>query len=423
MKRTGITALLLLGAVGCKGASARQANDASSDQTAREKIARMMAREQGPFAQHEVSLFDGRIEGEVESKSKPRVECEQVDDTERCTVTLDMGVSETGKPSAIACVATNGHQPFGQQIHALAPGVKVFGRPEFDARKEPQGLSGHFSFDGVTNEKGQPTLMSLKVSSLYSGVYTFTCLDLQPGGKQTFARVVRELFASLSFGDPPEFAGQHSLGYVKRQGDEATGFRFVHVGAVDGEQVQSSLYFNLKRTKEQWQTVDRDVFTLRSAGGELTKYQSRNWLHGLGPVVITAKPAEDGKLRIKVDNGNKSDALEITPRAAVSTEERMAPQLASLRSRTGRPTRYGFPALDADGDPTLLYSVLEHHEPGIVYERVVSHADFNQGSRDEPSELHVDEHGVVTRQVNADEIIELVHRRGTPSASQKVSQR
>lgn len=417
MKRTALTSLLLLGAFGCKAQSAHSSHDGASDTelTAREKVARMMAREQGPYGKHELSLFDGRIEGRAESTTKPRIECENEDDQQTCTVTLDMGTSETGKPSAIVCVVSTGLQPFGQQIHHVAREPKALAQPTFDAREEPYGLSGHFAVDALVEEEGQPTLMSLKLSTLYSHAQTFTCLDLQPGGKETFKRVVGDLFASLTFEDPAGYTQKHSLGYVKRQGNEAKGFRFVQVGQVDDETVQTSLYFTLEQSKEQWQTLDRDVFTLRDRGGDLSKYQARHWMHSLGPVVITAKPSEGGKLRIKVENGNKSNALEMTPRADISTEERMAPELMALARRRGKTTRYGIPGLDEDGDPTLFYSVLEHHEPGIVHERVVSHADFNKKTDEAPSELHVDAYGVVTRQVDADHIIELVHREGQPS--------
>jgi len=203
------------------------------------------------------------------------------------------------------------------------------------------------------------------------------------------------------------------VGYVRRKGEKPIGFRYEYlVESSDEGLSQFGTSFRLELEGKRWKTFDRGMNIFRDTAGKTTKFGLYYWIHGRGPLSLTAKPTEGGKFRIKREMKGYTDTLELTPKASVNSELWLAPKMQLLAAGKAKSLRYAFPALDSDGDPTLFYSILKAHKPGIVLEQAQVHAKLGKDSTDPAAELHVDEFGVVTKQVNADTITELVYRVG-----------
>jgi hypothetical protein len=174
--------------------------------------------------------------------------------------------------------------------------------------------------------------------------------------------------------------------------------------------VEYAVFFHLAADEKNWQTLDIAHAVVRDDQGRLAKYGVLHWPHGQGPLSLIAKPTESGKFRVKRVLGHSSDAIELTPKAALSTELWSAPELRKLAKGELESFDYGFPALDGDRDPSFAYSVFSPSGPGVVDEKAVTHAKMNKdaASTGNSHELHIDERGIVTKQVDATLLTELI---------------
>lgn len=401
---------LLLGfaAAGCSAPDAASGYDAK---TVDEEVARLMRREHPQYPKHDLRLLDGLASAKAESKSKPRVECENGKESV-CVVQLDMGKDEEGEPASVICSVSTDLVPFGLTVHESVQGGQLINNPSYRVEAVDAGIINRFAADAVTETADGVFLSSVKVASLYSKGYVATCIDIMAGGKKTFQRVAHGFLSSLELEDNPGEPVVYAAGYVQRAGKRALGFRYTYLTRTDDGLVELGTSFKLNQTKDKWTTFDHGRMITRDDAGRPKRYRSLHWLHGRGPLTITAKPTERGRYRIKREIDGKTDALEITPKAPLETEIGVALKMRGLAHHEATDFRYAFPAIDEDGDPTLLYSVLQRDKTGVVLEETRSHNALDRTADEPASELHVDEDGAVTRQVDSKSTFELVYRIG-----------
>ena len=127
--------------------------------------------------------------------------------------------------------------------------------------------------------------------------------------------------------------------------------------------------------------------------------------NGQTHAVLTAKPAEDRKFRLKVERGDKSDALESTPKAPLTTELWSASEFAKV-ARGARPSyRYAILGLDDTGEPEFKYLSITRSSADVLLEEEESakknDKDLAGALKDE---LHVSSDGSVAKEVGTDSV-------------------
>ena len=166
--------------------------------------------------------------------------------------------------------------------------------------------------------------------------------------------------------------------------------------------------------------VDGQRVVERDEQGVVDAFRSTRWLNGTPPVILTAKPGEGGRMRLKLEVGEKRDSLELTPEAPLSTELWEAPRLLGVSSGKVKTHRYGFPSVSEDGEPTLAYATLTRAKQGVVVEEIErsSGGKKRKVGAETPvrNELAVDERGFTTKQVSPDAIFERVLLEGELAA-------
>ncbi len=376
-----------------------------------------MAWERAPLRQHPLHLADGAISGEIESDAPPRIECSSVDGSgTSCSVMATLGEDEYGDARVVDCTVMDRIVHFGVMVKSLQGDLVLTELPVVEAWQVGDGVAGSFEANVRTEDGG--VFGTYKFAMLLSRGNIAACVDRAPGGRETFQRVARGLFDSLRFAetdDPPLF----TLGYRMREGDQAVGFRYGRLyEREDGTFVEESESFGLRTTEDTWSVLDYRQTVERNVTGEITLYQSALWSDGNGPHVITARPSEGGRFRIKAEVGERSDSLELTPKAPLGTELWSAVALGRIASGNLGSHVYAEPGLE-HGDPSLDYILLDHSAPGVVAERQVAHGDYKSHDANLPSdELHVDDRGVVVKEVSSHSVAELLFASGSlPTAA------
>ena len=120
--------------------------------------------------------------------------------------------------------------------------------------------------------------------------------------------------------------------------------------------------------------------------------------------------SEDGKFRLKSERAGKSDALESTPRAPLTTELWAASELSKVAKGKSASYRYATLGFDDAGDPKFSYITLSRSAPGVLLEEdKKAKGDLKGALKDE---LHLAADGTVTKEVATSFVSERIYSFG-----------
>jgi hypothetical protein len=393
---------------------------AADDQAGPAKsLAQLMARENGPFKKHRVELFGGLATADYEATGPAAPECtKDADDDQSCGLKLGLGEDEDGSPFDIVCfVDTTPRGPFGTVIAHRLDGMGLAEPPRVAVKKVGEGIAIEWIANTQgQNEAGGTLVGTTKVATLYSQGYSATCSDTRAGGRATFRRVVGDFFASLRFAPNPKRPTHAALGYDVRRGDRSSGFRYSLVEKrMDGKPGTAETHFSyaLESDGKTWKSVDGHLVVLRDPSGKVDLYRHAATAHDGTPLaVLSAKPAEDGKFRLKSERAGKSDALESTPRAPLTTELWAASELSKVAKGKSASYRYATLGFDDAGEPKFSYITLSRSAPGVLLEEEEdkkAKGDLKGSLKDE---LHLAADGTVTKEVATSFVSERIYSFG-----------
>ena len=372
---------------------------------------RLMSRENGPFTKHHLQLFGGLATGDYEAlaPSKPECSATDADGDSSCEVRLALGSDPDGDADDILClIDTTPRGPFGTIIAHRLDGAALVDLPQFSVAKVGEGVTVEFVADWVKHAEDVNTVGTLKVATFFSQGYSATCSDVRAGGRKTFTRVVGDLFRSLKFAPNPRRPAFMTAAYDLRQGDRSYGFRYglieKRLGGKPGS-AEVDFSFRLQTDGKSWHTMDTSLLVTRDANGTVDLYR-RAFAGGDKTVaVLSAKPSEDRKFRLKVERGDKSDALESTPKAPLTTELWSAGEFAKV-ARGARPAyRYAVLGLDDSGEPAFKYISITRSSADVLLEEEESDKGREKGlDAALKDELYVTGDGSVTKEVSTDSV-------------------
>jgi hypothetical protein len=407
--------LAVWGAAGCvdagHGGRAKNAKSRGNVDAAAE-IQRLMAREAGTFPKHRLQLFNGLVTGEYEASAPSKVECtaDGTDGDSSCEVRLVLGEDSDGDPNDILClIDTTPRGPFGTVVANRLQGGGLIETPKLTVAKIGDGASVELVANWLKQGENVNTVGTLKVATYFSQGYSATCSDIRPGGRKTFDRIVGELFRSLKFAPNPKRPVYLTTAYDFRQGDRSTGFRYSLVEKRIGGKAGSAeldFAFRLKTDGKTWQTMDSSLLVTRDAAGNVDLYRhALSGGNGQTHAVLTAKPGEDRKFRLKIERGDKTDSLESTPKAPLSTELWSASEFAKV-AKGARPSyRYAILGVDDSGEPEFKYLSITRSSANVLLEEEESakknDTDLAGALKDE---LHVAGDGSVAKEVSTDSV-------------------
>jgi hypothetical protein len=407
--------LAVWGAAGCvdagHGGRAQSARSRGKVDAAAE-IQRLMAREAGTFPKHRLQLFGGLVSGEYEASAEAKAECTAVgtDGDSSCELRLGLGADAEGDPNDILClIDTTPRGPFGTVIANRLQGAGLIETPKLTVAKVGDGASVQLVANWLKAAEDVNTVGTLKVATYFSQGYSATCSDVRPGGRKTFDRVVGELFRSMKLAPNAKRPVYLTTAYDLRQGDRSTGFRYSLVEKRIGGKAGSAeldFGFRLKTDGKTWQTMDSSLLVTRDTAGNVDLYRHAiSGGNGQTHAVLTAKPGEDRKFRLKVERGDKTDALESTPKAPLTTELWSASEFAKV-AKGARPSyRYAILGLDDSGEPEFKYVSITRSSPSVLFEEEESakknDTDLAGAIKDE---LHVGSDGSVAKEVSSDSV-------------------
>ena len=408
--------LAVSGAAGCvdakhHGARAQSAKSRGQVDAAAE-LQRMMARESGTFPKHRLQLFGGLVSGEYEASAASKIECtpEGTEGDSSCELRLSLGQDADGDPNDILClIDTTPRGPFGTVIANRLQGGGLIETPKLTVAKIGEGASVELVANWMKQGEDVNTVGTLKVATYFSQGYSATCSDIRPGGRKTFDRIVGELFRSMKFAPNPKRPAFLTAAYDHRQGDRSTGFRYSLVEKrISGKAGSAELDFgfHLKTDGKTWQTMDSSLLVTRDAAGNVDLYRHAiSGGNGQTHAVLTAKPGEDRKFRLKVERGDKTDALESTPKAPLTTELWSAAEFAKV-ARGARPSyRYAILGLDDSGEPEFKYLSITRSSASVLLEEEESAAKNDKSLTGAlKDELHVSTDGSVAKEVGTDSV-------------------
>jgi hypothetical protein len=433
MRRIRIGSFVVFSAVlgGCAStphrAHAPKPATAEGQEGAAKSFAQLMARENGPFKKHHLELFGGLATGDYESTGPAMPECtKDADEDQSCGLKLGMGDDEDGEPFDIVCfVDTTPRGPFGTVVAHRLAGMGLAEPPKVAVKKVGEGIAIEWIANTQgQNEEGGTLVGTTKVATLYSQGYSATCSDARAGGRATFRRVVGDFFASLRFAPNPRRPAHAALGYDVRRGDQSSGFRYGLVEKRgDGKPGTAEVHFAyaMESDGKTWKSVDSNLVVLRDPAGKVELYRHAASSHdGTKLAALTAKPTEDGKYRLKSERAGKSDALESTPRAPLTTELWAASELSKVAKGKAASYRYATLGFDDAGDPKFSYITLSRSAPGVLLEEEEdkkAKGDLKGSLKDE---LHLAPDGTVTKEVAPSFVSERVYTFGKlPGASKR----
>ncbi len=409
--------LAVWGAAGCVDArrGGRVANaKAHGKVDAAAELSRLMGRESGTFAKHRLQLFGGLVTGEYEASEASKIECtpDGSEGDASCEVRLALGQDSDGDPNDILClIDTTPRGPFGTVIANRLQGGGLIETPKLTVTKIGDGASVELVANWLKQAEDVNTVGTLKVATYFSQGYSATCSDVRPGGRKTFDRIVGELFRSMKIAPNPKRPAYLTTAYDFRQGDRSTGFRYSLVEKRIGGKAGSAeldFGFHLKTDGKTWQTMDSSLLVTRDAAGKVELYRhalSGGAGSGQTEAVLTAKPSEDRKFRLKVERGDKSDALESTPKAPLTTELWSAAEFAKVAKGVRPSYRYAILGLDDSGEPAFKYLSITRSSASVLLEEEESakknDKDLAGALKDE---LHVSSDGSVAKEVGTESV-------------------
>lgn len=382
-------------------------------------VVQLMARENGPFGKHHIDLFGGLASADYEATGPATPECtKDADEDQSCGLRFAMGEDEDGEPFDIVCfVDTTPRGPFGTVVAHRLDGLRPTEPPKVSVKKIGEGIAVEWIANTQgQNEEGEAVVGTTKVAALYSQGYSATCSDARAGGRATFRRVVGDFFASLRFAPNPRRPAHAALGYDVRRGDQSSGFRYGLVEKrADGKPgtAEVHLTYSLDSDGKTWKSVDGSLVVLRDANGKVDLYRYAASAHdGTKLAVLSAKPAEDGKFRLKIERAGKSDALESTPRAPLTTELWAASELSKVAKGKAPSYRYATLGFDAAGDPKFSYITLSRSAPGVLLEEEEDKKAKGGLEGALKDELHLASDGTVTKEVASSFVSERIYSYG-----------
>lgn len=389
-------------------------------------LAQMMGRENGPFKKHHVDLFGGLAGGDYEATGPSAPECQKdADDDQSCSLRLSMGEDADGEPFDILCfVDTTPRGPFGTVVAHRLDGMGLAEPPKVAVRKVGEGIAIEWMANTQgQNEEGGTLVGTAKIAALYSQGYSATCSDMRAGGRATFRRVVGEFFASLRFNPNPKRPTHAAHGYDVKSGDRSSGFRYGLIEKrMDGKPGTSEMHFSyaMESDGKTWKSVDGHLVVLRDASGKVDLYRYAATAHdGTQLAVLSAKPSEDGKFRLKSERAGKSDALESKPRAPLTTELWAASELSKVAKGKAASYRYATLGYDDAGDPKFSYVTLSRSAPGVLLEEQEDRKAKGDLSGSLKDELHVAPDGTVAKEVATHFVSERIYSFGKLPGSTK----
>jgi hypothetical protein len=381
-------------------------------------LKKWMAREVAPAPHQKVDLFEGYASGEIESLGPVHPECKQGDNGSTiCTIVADLGKDQDDpeQTSSIACVATTAVGAVGPTLKADLGNAQLDEVPTLGVETVGQGLAMRFVAN-TTEPDGDNVLVGTeKLAALYAHGYMVTCFDKRAGGRKTFDRVTRHFFESLSFTSTVTvFASGHRV----RAGDRTAGLRYASIAQRSGDPsgfVEQYDDFWLDTDGKTWSIKDSVTVVQRDAKGAIEKLEDLYWLEGQGPAVLSARPSEDRKFRLKYEVGEKSNGLESTPKAPLNTELWAAPEFLKVSAGSAAKYRYSFLDL-IDSDPAFHYVTITRAAPGVVSQAqealAPGQAKDAAAAAEGKVEAQIDPRGLVTRAVSSRAVWELVYTWG-----------
>jgi hypothetical protein len=377
--------------------------------------ARMRGWEPGSLMTHEVRLPNGMASMTTESATPPRVACERGDDgDEHCTVNLDLGVDPDQDKHEIECAffAYQDPLPFGVMVSRMAEGWTLQEMPKLDIGATSSGaLFSRFEAPVTKDTEEHHYIGTLMTAARYAPGSLVLCSSTQAGGSAAFRRIVGKLFDSVQMKADESTVFQRVV--RARKGDQVVGFRFDLVRKNDEGFVETGTSFFLTASEESWRTNDVNHHIDRDLRGAVESYRTA-FLRGKGASgVLTGKPGEGGRFRLKLEAGGHTNAIELTPEVPVSTELWEAGALKKVARGAQPKHKYAFLSVGADGDPSFSYSSLTRVSEDTLTETIDPHGKPKKsGAPKQSNELHINAAGVVTKQVSADTIYEQLHLSG-----------
>ena len=418
-----LAALALPFAGGCgttDGKSAAHPQGARTDPRLRAaKIQRIRHWEASQLKMFHVELPDGVMSADVEAKAPPKVECKTLDDGNRsCGIALDLGKDDEGDPRTMECAATWNTipLPFGVMVRAALGKFGLDEPPRVSiawAAGSDGGLVARFNANASFETPENTIVGTAKFAARYTPGHTLFCTDTTGGAEATMLRLTNQLFDSAKVkGLADGVVIQEAT--KERRGDAPTGFRFSFIRkAEDGGFTEVSSSFRVKSTDEHWDVMDYLRAATRDQKGTVESLRQVYWVNPKHTLVLSAKPGEQGRLRIKLESNGKSDAIEVTPQAPLSTELWESPSLLRVGSGGSPRHRYAFLAVSDDGEPTLAYANLTRIRDGLVQEEVEVHGKKSKNAeKSQKNELSLDDRGFVLKQVSSDSVDERIHFSG-----------
>jgi hypothetical protein len=417
---------LAAGGLGCGAAANRQAPtltaarpEAALDPAERAaKIARWRAWEPKSLAKHRIDLADAGMSAELESASAPKVECQKLASGGMlCGAQIDLGTDDEGERKELTCsvLVDKTPLPFGVFFKRTLAGRTIEEVPKLEVEPTPNGAAARIVVPSNLDEEERTVFGTTKIAVAYGSGYSLACEDNNAGASAAFERISSAFFASASFRKPVTTALLRTA-FRHRRGDALRGFSVASIVKEDEgySETYSSFYF--ETDGKTWHVMDMQKLVERDAKGAVDSIRTVHWREGGSPAVLSAKPGESGKMRLKLEDGQKSESLEITPLAPLSTELWEAPALLRVSSGAAQAHRYGFLSVNADGEPTIAYSALSRAKSGVLVEEV-DHGGKKKNTGASPesiekNEISIDERGFSTKQVSADTIYERIFLEG-----------
>jgi len=384
-----------------------------------EHLKRMRAWEATALKRYHLELPQGIMSAEVEAAAPPKVECKDSEAGLRtCGITLELGTDDDGTAHTLGCSASWAAVPlpFGMLAQTTLGDLRLEEIPRFDVAwsQGPQpALVATFTAQAQYETDQNVIVGTAKFAARYVPGHTLFCGDTTSGGEKTVARVVNGLFQSVQVKD----AGNGVLlqsATRERKGDTPTGFRFEFVRKNDdGSFAEVKSAFRLITNEKQWDVRDFTMAIARDNKGAVESLRQMYWDDKKVAGILSAKPAEGGKLRLKLEREGKSDALEVTPQATLSTELWESPGLLRVSTGAAPGHKYAILSVADDGEPALSYAKLARLRGNVVQEEIERPGTRGKNMTSEKNELTVDERGFVIKQVSKDSVDERLHHSGT----------
>ncbi len=398
---------------GVPGAPSGHGNESAADTQAR--LARYRAWEPEPLHEQAVSLADGTITAKTVAAGPPKIECKNVEGHQRCGLTFDLGRDHEQVSHFVECAVElmPVPLPFGVMLHQVLGKAVLLEPPTADVTWVGEGLQASVAAELKVEDNERVVVGTGKMAVHYAPGRTTVCFDNGSGARAAFHDVTMKLFASMTSKADPNVVTETA--YVIRRGDVPSGFQYYVVRkSDDGGFVETVNDFGLSANEKAWHVSDRLVAVTRDQKGVVENFRSSHWSDGnQAGVSLSAKPAEGRKFRLKLEYGEKSDALEVTPKASISTEAWEAAGLLRVASGAQPQHRYALLYVNEDGEPALAYSKLTRARPGVLSEEIErAETKKAKAHETEKNELVVNARGQVEKQVSTDSIAVVIHTSG-----------